>query len=138
MELNKLVDVYIANTISIGHHKGFVTHIFLHSFDTATGHSVITSIYNCDLPGLQFAVMYSHFVLSVTEVKAYITIMQEVVGEPFFDVFLFVTGTNDKFIVPVIGIFLHDMPKNRHTTYFNHGFGLINRFLRDTGTKAAG
>ena len=40
MKLQKFTNIDIANTITIGHHEGFITNIFLNTFYTTTSHSI--------------------------------------------------------------------------------------------------
>ena len=39
--------------------------------------------------------VYNHLILTITEIKADIRIVNEVVGKPLLDIFLFVTSAND-------------------------------------------
>ena len=135
VKLQQLVDIDIADTITVCHHKRLVTHIFLYTFDASTCHRVIASINNSHLPRFQTALMESHLVLVVAEVKRDVAIMQEIVGKPLLDILLTIACTDDELIMPVIGILLHDMPKYRHATDLNHRFRLKLRLLGNASAK---
>ena len=76
--------------------------------------------------------MDGHLVLSTSPIKTDIAVMQEIVGEPLLDVFLFVTSTDDELVMAIIGILLHDMPQDRHASNLNHRLWLELAFLTDT------
>jgi hypothetical protein len=84
------------------------------------------------------ALVDGHLVAAITEVEADVGVMEKVVGKPLLDILLLVACTNDKLVVAEIGIFLHDVPENGHTTNLDHGFGFIGGLLGDTGAETAG
>ena len=93
------------------------------SFDPSTRHRMQTCVYHGNLPWLAVLVMYDHVIPPMGEVKGDITVMQKIICKPFFDHMLFVSGANDKFIKPVIRIFLHDMPEDWFPANLQHGLG---------------
>ena len=135
MKLYYSIYIYIAYSITVSHKKCFVPYIFLYTSDASSCHCIITSIYNCHFPILKIGMMYCHFVLSITEVKCNIRIIKEVISKPFFDIFLFITCADYKFFVTIIGIFFHNMPKNRHSTNLNHRLWLKYALFRNTRAK---
>ena len=82
--------------------------------------------------------MNGHLVLTVTVVEGDVRVMQEVVGKPLLDILLLVTSTDDKLGMAIIGILLHDMPKDRHTANLNHWLWLELAFFADTRAEATG
>ena len=67
MESDKLVNVDIANSISIGKAERFIAYVVLNTFETPTGHGGSAGIYERHLPGLDPIVMY--FYLVFLEIK---------------------------------------------------------------------
>jgi len=63
---------------------------------------------------------------------------KEIIIEKFLNNMLLVSRTNYEIIVAVCGIALHYMPKNRHTAYLYHRFGLKVRFFGNTSSKTTG
>ena len=110
VEFDKLVDIDIAHCITIRHHESLISHIRLNTLDASPRHGVITSVYDGDFPCFKLTMMYRHFVLPVSEVKAYVAVVQEIVGKPLLDVFLLISGTDNKLIVSIVGILFHNMP----------------------------
>ena len=82
-------------------------------------------------------IMDDHLIAAIGKVKSDVGGVQKIIRKPLLDDMLLITGTNHKFIESIIGIGLHNMPLNRHAADLNHGFGFINRFLRDTGSEAS-
>ena len=64
--------------------------------------------------------MYKHLVVAMGEVEGDVGVVEEIVGEPFLDVLLFVAGTDDEVVVTIEGVFLHNMPENGHASDFDH------------------
>ena len=71
------------------------------------------------------ALVNGHLVSSVAIIESDITVVDEVVGEPFFYILLLVSGTDDKVIMSVIRIFFHDMPEDWHAANLNHWLWLV-------------
>jgi hypothetical protein len=82
--------------------------------------------------------MDMHLVVAMGEVEGDVGVVEEIVGEPFLDVLLFVAGTDDEVVVAVEGVFLHDMPEDGHASDFDHRFWFENRFLGNARAKATG
>ena len=64
--------------------------------------------------------------------------MKEVIGEVFLDDIPLITTADNEIIYAMRGIELHDVPQDRPTAYFNHGFWLEVGFFRYTSSKTAG
>ena len=120
MELNKLCNINITYTIAISHKKWFITYILLNSLNSSACHSVKSRINYSYLPWFAMLLMYNHFILTFCKIKCDITVMKEIICKPFFDYILLITCTYDELIKTIIGIFLHNVPKNRLSTYLNH------------------
>jgi hypothetical protein len=59
----------------------------------------------------------------VLEVKGNVRLMQKVIIKILFDVISSVPETEHKIIVAVMGVDLHDMPKNGMFAHLDHGLG---------------
>ena len=114
---------------SIGHQKRFIPDIPLNPLNPPACHGIESCICYRDLPRLGTAFKHNAFVSSVPVVKSHITAVQKIVGEPFFDRFLLISGTDNKLIMTVKGIFFHNMPENGLPTNFNQRLRFIDRFL---------
>lgn len=77
--------------------------------------------------------------LVVLEIKGDVATMEEVVGEIFFDDVSFVSQENDKIVVSILGVDLHDMPENRMAANLHHRFwddaGLFSKACTHTTCK---
>ena len=82
-------------------------------------------------------VVDDHLVLAAGKIKRNIAGMQEVIREPLLDHVLLVARADDKVVKAVVGIFLHDMPEDRHSTDLYHRFRAKLGFLGYTGAKTA-
>ena len=137
MELNEFVNLHITHAITIGHQEWLVAHVLLDTLNTSASHGVVACIDNSHLPRFHIGLVNGHLILTITVIKGHIRVMQEVVGEPLLDILLLVTGADYKLSMSVIGILLHDMPEDRHTTDLNHRFWFELRFLRYAGAEAS-
>lgn len=61
--------------------------------------------------------------------------MQEVVGKILFDDIAFVAAADHEFVDSVVGISLHDVPKNRPATDVDHWLGARRRFFGNSGAE---
>ena len=75
--------------------------------------------------------MNGHLVLTIAVVEGDVRIVKEVVGKPLLDILLLVTCTDDKLSMSIVGILLHDVPKNRHTANLDHWLGFELAFFTD-------
>ena len=66
-----------------------------------------------------------------------IAVHRLVVEEVILDDVAFVAQAKDELRMPIVGIGLHDVPKDRPAADFDHGFGAIFGFFAQTGTLAA-
>ena len=110
MEFNQLCNVYIAYAITVGQHKRLIADIRLNTFNATASHSIQAGINNRYLPRFRIVIMHRHFVAPAREVERYIRSMQKIICKIFLDHVLLVACTDDKFIVAVMRIQLHDMP----------------------------
>ena len=137
MKLHQSINFHITNTIAVCHQESLILYISLDTFNTTSSHSVVARINDCDFPRLHISLMNSHFIVTTTIVESHIRVMKEIVGEPFLNIFLFITGTNDKLGITIIGILFHNVPQDWHTTNLNHWLRLELRFLRYTRTETS-
>ena len=119
MFVYKFGKVNIADSISIGKHKGFIANILLYSFYSATGLCIVTSIDNCYLPIILRLVVNNSFIAA--HIKSYIVIVKEIMRKIFLDNSLLISCAYNKFIETLRRINFHNMDKNRIIPYFNHG-----------------
>lgn len=82
-------------------------------------------------------VMHDHIRPILGKIKGNVTVMQIKICKPFLDHMLLIAAANDKFVVSMGGIHLHDMPKNRLSADLDHRLGFELTFLTDAGAKAA-
>ena len=83
-------------------------------------------------------VVNDHIVFTVRKIERYIAVVKEIVGKPLLDHVLTVPRANDEVVKSVIGILLHDMPKDRLSADFDHGLGFKLTFFRNAGPEPAG
>ena len=81
--------------------------------------------------------MHDEVVLSTREVEGYVARLKKVVGKPLLDDMLLVARADDELGEPVVGILLHDMPKNRHPANLHHRLRNKPRLLREPRTEPA-
>jgi hypothetical protein len=123
MKLDQITNVNIRNPIPIGKQEWLVIHVGLYPFHPAPGLGLRAGIHKSDGPWLGLVIVDDPLVLML-EIVGNVRLMQEVIAKVFFDVISPVSETQDKFIEPVMGVDLHDMPKNGVFTHFNHGLWL--------------
>ena len=129
MELNKLVHVYITDTVSICHKEWLVPYIFLDTLDSSSSHCIKTCINYCNLPWLTMLLVNNHIVRTLCEVKRNITVVKEIIRKPFFNYILLISCTYNKLIKTIISIFLHNMPENWLSSYLYHWLWLKLTFF---------
>ena len=61
----------------------------------------------------------------------------KVIEEKFLYDVLLISCANNKLVIPVCRIALHNMPKYRHTSYFYHRLGFKVRLFRNSRTETA-
>ncbi len=74
-------------------------------------------------PGLSHVDMDIH-VIPLGKVKGGIAVVEVVVGKSCPGHILFITVTNNKFVISIVGVFLHDVAENEFSVDFNPEFGL--------------
>jgi len=67
-----------------------------------------------------------------------VAFQRTIVNEIFLDLFTLVTKSNHEFVIPIMGIMFHDMPKDRPRANLDHGFRLQLGFFRKAATDTAG
>ena len=79
--------------------------------------------------------MNNHLIFATCIVKRNIGSVQEIICKPLLNHVLLISSTNNKLIVAIACISLHDMPQNRHTANLNHRLRFIRRFFGNTCSK---
>ena len=121
MEGKQLIHRHIADTIAVREHERLIVHIGRDALDASARHRIESCVDHRDLPRLRMLLMNHNFV-PLRKVKRYIGRMQEIISKVLLDDMLLVARTNDEFIESKMCVFLHDMPKNRHTANLDHRF----------------
>lgn len=125
VELEYPVYVHVADPVAVGHEEGLVAHIFLYALDAPSGHGVVAGVDDGDAPWLAVAAVDGHLVAVAAVVERHIGVVEEIVGEPFLDVFLSVAGADDEVGMSVVCVLLHDVPEYRHPADLYHRLGLV-------------
>ena len=121
--------INITYAITISHKERFITYILLYSLNSSTCHSIKSCINYSYLPRLTMLFVDYHIIRTFSKVKCNITIMKEIISEPFLYYILLITSTYNKFIKSIIFIFFHNMPKNWLTANLNHWLWLKLAFF---------
>ncbi len=79
--------------------------------------------------------VYPHAV--VAHVKRDVGHVQKIIGKVLFDDVALVATADDEVIDPMMGVNLHDVPKDGFSSQFNHGLWLEMRLFRDSSSKAS-
>jgi len=79
-----------------------------------------------------------HFHRVVRHVEGDVGHVKEVVGEVFLDDIALVSGADDEVIDAMGAVDLEDVPEDRLTADFDHGFGTGGCFFGEAGAKASG
>lgn len=64
--------------------------------------------------------------------------MKQIVGKPFFYYMPLIPEADNKILVSIMRIELHNVPENGLSTDFNHWFWLDSSLFRETGSEASG
>ena len=128
VELYDLADIDITDTIAIRHAECLISNISLNPLDSAPRKRSFPRIDDGHAPRLRVLLVH-HDMMPPCKVKRNIARIKEVIVEPFLDDFLLISSTDDEVIDAIGGIFLHDMPENRHTANLYHRLRPILRFL---------
>ena len=125
----QLVDIHVAQTVAVGQHKSLVANVFTNALDSPSGHGVETGIDHGHFPRFHTGMMHHQIITFLGKVESDIRAVEEIMGEPFLDVFLPVSGTDDELVMPIMGIQFHDVPEDWHAQYLYHGFGFESCFF---------
>ena len=117
VEGDEFFDVYVGNSVSVREHEGIVSYVFSCTEDPPSCLGSKSGVNQGDFPGFTVLFMDSHLV--VFKIESDVAAVEEVVGEIFFDDVSFVSQKNDKIVVSIPGVDLHDVPENRM------GFGMM-------------
>ena len=137
MKGDRFVDVAVNHAITIGGQKSVGIDIRQCPFNTAAGHRFGTGIEERHSPiflGVMAELRDRGF---GPEPHRDITRVPVVVSEIFFDNFASITETENEVLVPVVGIILHDVPKNRATADRDHRLRTEFGFFTQTCPEAA-
>src|SRR5690606_4799514 len=108
MKFDKLPDVHIAYSVTIGEAEGLLAEILANPLQAAASHCAFTRINQRNAPWLRERIVNFHLVRP--HVKRYIGRMEEVVGKVFLDHIAFVTATYYEVVQTIMRIDLHNMP----------------------------
>ncbi len=133
MKINCGAHVDISDTVAIGATERSVE-VGCDTFDTASGHSLIAGIHDGHSPRFRLLVVDFHGV--VAHIEGDIGHVQEVVGEVFLDDVSLVASADDKVIDAVKAVNLEDVPQDRASTDFDHGFRLQGGFFAQACAQA--
>lgn len=82
--------------------------------------------------------MHCHLVFPAREIVRNVRGVKEVVCKILFDDVLLVARADDKLVVAVVAVKLHDMEQDGHTAQVHHGLGFELAFFRYSGAETAG
>ena len=82
--------------------------------------------------------MDHHVVVAIGEVISDVRCVQEIVREVLLDYMLLIARTDDKLVVAVVGVELHNVKQDGHPAQFHHGLWFKLAFFRNSGAKATG
>lgn len=120
VEGDEFFDVYVGNSVPVREHEGIVSYVFSCTEDPPSCLGSKSGVNQGDFPGFTVLFMDGHLV--VFKIEGDVAAVEEVVGEIFFDDVSFVSQKNDKIVVSIPGVDLHDMPENRMASDLHHGF----------------
>ena len=112
--------VNVRQTISVSHQNRLISCQLTHHDQTLHHRRLQTGIHNRNLPVLGLFSMYFHFI--GLQIHCNIGLIDIKVHEVILDHFSFVSGTNDKIIVSIMRILLHNVPEHRPTANLCHRF----------------
>src|SRR5574344_342827 len=120
MEFHTCIYVDIGDSVSISHKKRLIRiQIWSNPFDTAASKRVQPRINNSNLPVFGMSLL-NNFPALIGEVERHVTSIKKIMSKEIFDDFLLVARANYEFRMAKMSIPFHNMPKNRHSTDFNH------------------
>ena len=108
--------------------------MFSYPLKAAAGKGVLSGIHKCDLPGLCLMIVDMHFIAA--HIEGHIGHVKEVVRKELLDHIAFVAAANHKLVDPMGRVYLHDMPEDRHASYFDHRLRLFICFLGNPGAES--
>ena len=120
VEGDEFFDVYVGNSVPVREHEGIVSDVFSCTEDSSSCLCSKSCVNQGDFPGFTVLLMDGHLV--VLKIEGDVAAMEEVVGEIFFDDVPFVSQENDKIVVSIPRVDLHDVPENRMAANLHHGF----------------
>ena len=128
VEPDEVGDVDVGDTIAICEAERVVpVQIMLDGFQAPTGLSFGASFDERNSPRLAAGMVNLQVIF--TQVYRNICGMKKIIREVFLNHIAFVPKTYDEIVDPSSGINLHNVPKNWHSTYFNHRLRTDRGFL---------
>jgi len=127
VEGNQILDVEIAHAVAICQAKSFAIQMMTNALQAAASHRGFAGIDQRDAPRLNAVVQEAQ--LALAHVEGHVAHVQDVIGEVFLDVVAFVAAADDEIVDPVVGVQLHDVPKNRLAADLDHRLRFDLRFF---------
>ncbi len=124
------VDFDGAQAVAVSEEKCFALRdVALDGFDAEGRHGVLAGIGQRNGPIFFVVTVMAGDFGSVTKFEGDVAGVPEIVPEVIFDHVTLVPKAEDEFLVPVVGVGLHNMPENRPTANGHHRLGPVLRFF---------
>ena len=127
MESDKLINIYITDSIAIGKHKFISLDEVFYSSNSTSSHGILSGIHKRHLPIISMGIVHCHII--ALDVDGDIVVVKKIIGEPLLDHISLVSETDNEFIVSIMCIMFHDMPNDGFSSDFHHRFGFNYRLF---------
>lgn len=137
VKLNGVINITVSQTVSVSEEEVVILHVRQRARKTTTGLGVRAGIEQRHRPIFLIVMGMILYLGFATELKRHVAGLPKVVAKKILDDLTLVTETEDELLMPVMGVGLHNVPKNRPAPDGHHRFGTILRLLTKPGTFPA-
>src|SRR4028118_2336416 len=109
----------ISNSITVCHHKGIISNVFLHRFHWPPSHSVRPSFSQRHLKILLFMILVISNAILATQANSKIIIHSFIIQEILLNYVAAIAQKHNKVQESVVGIGLYNVPENRTPAHIN-------------------
>src|ERR671933_1812104 len=113
MKIQQRPNIDISNSITVCHHKGIMSNVFLYTFHPPPSHSVRASFSQSHLKILLFMILVISNAILATQANSKIIIHSFIIQEILLNHVAAIPQTHNKVQESVVGIGLHNVPENR-------------------------
>ena len=122
MKFQQFIQINVADAVAIGHHESLLIDYGRQSLEAAAGQGGLARIDEMDFPGITMILVDAPD-RAIIDRNGKILVQTIKIKEISLDLLSLVTQGQDEFVEPILGIVLHDMPKNGPAANFHQRLG---------------